>query len=215
MEKPVELNPIRLLAKHLVALFCAWLLLPSVTMAAVPPLTSMRAIALPAEVLLSWDEWPDAAFYGVYRANLDRRWGPIAKNVLVPRYRDTDFETLPCYYQVAAFNAAGDLIAFSELLESTLSPLLAGPIGVNPRPVSDTGFAVEWNLGLGLAGDGLLEVGASPTNYEWAASITNFAMRQEFVLTNLQPNTTYFYRITSASQDRTGLSYLYSLVTKP
>src|SRR2546423_6920621 len=118
MKMPVEVNPVRLFAKQLLALVCACLLLPWVTVAAIAPLTNVRTIALPAEVLLSWDEWPDAAFYGLYRANLDRRWVPIAKNVLVPRYRDTDFQTLPCYYQVAAYNAAGDLIAFSELLES-------------------------------------------------------------------------------------------------
>src|SRR5437016_12530776 len=179
-------------------LFLAWsLLLPVLRLPAAPPPTvpNVRAIVLPAEVLLTWEGAPDAAYYGIYRADLDRRWMPIAKPVLAPRYRDTDFRTLPCYYQVAAFNAAGELITFSEFLVSNRVASVS-LYGVDPRPVSDTSVALVWNM-MGL-GDGLLEVGTDPTNYLWVAARTNFASRQEFIVTNLEPTTTYCFRLTSA-----------------
>lgn len=196
-------------------LFCCWLLLPCRLGGATPfPLVNVRAITLPAEVLLTWDEWPGAVSYGVYRANLDRRWAPIAKNVLAPRYRDSDFQTLPCYYQVAAYDTTGAVVAFAEI--STPNGLPIAPLWpprVTTRPVSDTSFAVSWNLA--APGDGLLEVGTSPTNYQWAAVNTNFALRQEFVVTNLQPVTTYFYRATSSKAVGTALTWRDTFTTRP
>src|SRR5580765_3131981 len=163
-------------------LFLAWSLLllpPSLPAGSPPALPIVRAIVLPAEVLLTWDGPPDATYYGIYRADLDRRWMPIAKPVLAPRYRDTDFRTLPCYYQVAAFNGAGELIAFSEFLVSNTVASVS-LYGVDPRPVSDTSVALVWNM-MG-SGDGLLEIGTDPTNYLSVATATNFASRQEFIL---------------------------------
>ncbi len=82
------------------------LLFPLLSLRAVPPAapSNVRAIVLPAEVLLTWDASAGADHYRVYRADLDRRWMPIATQLTVPRYRDTDFHSLPCYYQIAACN---------------------------------------------------------------------------------------------------------------
>ncbi len=72
------------------------LLFPLLSVHAVPPAapTNVRAVVLPAEVLLTWDASAGADHYRVYRADLDRRWMPIATQVTAPRYRDTDFRSL-------------------------------------------------------------------------------------------------------------------------
>src|SRR5437764_1152940 len=98
------------------------LLFSSVLQASPPSVpANVRVIFLPAEVLLSWDGSPDAAYYGVYRAELDRRWMPIADRVTVSRFRDTEFRSLPCYYQIKAVNAAGEIAVTPEFLCRTVS----------------------------------------------------------------------------------------------
>src|SRR5947209_2260843 len=121
------------------------MLLPS-RVAATPPAppANVRAVVLTAEVLLSWQGSSDAAYYRVFRADLDLRWMPIGGQVSVPLYRDGDFRSLPCYYQVVAYNALGELGAAPEFIVSNQVASIS-LYGVNPRPVSDTAFAVEWN----------------------------------------------------------------------
>jgi hypothetical protein len=117
----------------------------------------LRSQLLPAEVILSWDPSAGAAYYRVRRAKLDRRWAPVTQ-VLGTRLRDGDFYQLPTYYQVIAYNEAGEAGPAAECLVLDGSPYVS-ILGVNPRPVSDTSFAISWNLD--TYGDALLEVGTS------------------------------------------------------
>src|SRR5439155_20688211 len=177
-----------------------------------PPASAanLRGVLLPAEIVLSWDASPDAAYYRVLRTGLDRRW-MLDAHVTGTRLRDGDFRSLPTYYQVIAYNAAGEAAAPVECLVSD-RPLTIDFFGVNPRPVSDTSFAISWNLN--EPGDARLEVGLSPTNYTWVTSSSAFASRQEFVLSQLAPTTTYYYRITSANASGVGVTYSGSFATR-
>jgi hypothetical protein len=208
---------VRGLQKLSLGFICGALLLPGVLLADLPPAPgNLRATFLPAEVLLSWDGSADVAYYRIYRADLDRRWMPIADHVAVPRYRDGDFRSLPCYYQISAFNAAGESATSPEFLVSNAVASSFPSIvlkGINPRPVSDTAFAVSWYMSGGV-GDGLLELGTSPTNYQWSSPLPNRSWIQELMITNLAPETTYYYRLTSADTNGVGFTYWNSFATR-
>lgn len=109
-----------------------------------PPPANVRAIILPAEVLFTWDTSPGADYFQVYRGGPNRRWVPLPP-VTEPRFRDTDFVPLPGYYQIGAFSNAGESSATAEfqVFPATANISL---IGVTPRPLSDTSFAVAWTI---------------------------------------------------------------------
>jgi hypothetical protein len=169
-------------------------------------------VTLPAEILLTWDAVPDAQSYSVYRAGADRRWVPVASQLAVPRFRDTDFRELPSLYQIAARNDAGEVSTSPEITVSDVGQNIR-LLGVNPRPLSDSAMVVSWNL-LG-SGDGLLEIGADPGNYDQIFWNSTPGVRQDFVISNLQPATTYFYRLTSASSMGDGVTYSSTFTTRP
>jgi hypothetical protein len=183
------------------------------TLRATPPNapTNIRAVSLPAENLLTWDPVPDAQYYSVQRAGFDRRWAPVGK-VTVPRIRDTDFRSFPCLYKILVLNEAGEGASSPEITVSNRSPSVS-LIGVNPRPVSDTAFAIVLNL-LGT-GDGLLEIGATAGSYNTVFWEEALSSRHEFVISNLQPATTYFFRLTSASSYGDGVTYASAFTTQP
>ena len=185
---------------------------------AVPPPapTNVRAIILPAEVLLTWDASPGAVSYKVSRGGPNRRWIWPAITT-EPRFRDTEFTELPSYYQLSACNAAGECLSTAEFLVYPATNDLR-LIGATPRPLSDTSFAVAWTIsgamGFGL-GDGMLEVGSSLDAMTLVGTSQTPAWRNEFAAGNLLPNTTYFYRLTSWGANGGGFSYTEKFNTRP
>jgi hypothetical protein len=185
---------------------------------AVPPPapTNVRAIILPAEVLLTWDASPGADSYKVYRGGPNRRWilPAVARE---PRFRDTEFTELPSYYQLSACNAAGECLSTAEFLVYPATNDLR-LIGATPRPLSDTSFAVAWTIGgaagLGL-GEGMLEVGTSLDAMTLVGKSQSPAWRHEFAAGNLLPSTTYFYRLTSWGANGGGFTYAEKFTTRP
>src|SRR3954469_10166357 len=145
-----------------VLLFSAFLVATLGAEASPPPApANLQGIFLPAEIMLSWNPSPGAAYYRVSRAQSNRRWVPFT-DVALTRVRDGDFFEGISYYQVIAYNQAGEAGPPVECLVMSGAPAYIRVFGVNPRPVSDTSFAISWNLE--TYGDGLLEVGTSPTN---------------------------------------------------
>src|SRR4051812_29075496 len=73
-----------------------------------PPPTNVRSILTPAEIVFTWDPAPGAAYYRVLHADSSRRWIPLAQ-LTGTQVRDPDFPSLPCYYEIHAFNADGEV----------------------------------------------------------------------------------------------------------
>lgn|GEM_PF-5324141 len=192
------------------------LLFPLLALHAAPPAapSNVRVIVLPAEVLLTWDASAGADHYRVYRADLDRRWMPVATQVTVPRYRDTDFRSLPCYYQIAACTASGECAATLEFTVNAATPAVS-LVGARTRPLSDTSVSVAWTLQGAGGGNALLEVGLSLSSLQLVGVNPVFGSRHEFSVVNLAPNTTYFYRITSSGTNGAGFTYTEQFTTRP
>ena len=195
--------------------------------------SNVRAFMLPAEaveILLAWDASPGATYYRVYRAEADRRWRPIASNIREPRFRDTDFlswPSSPCYYQVVAVSAAGEMAASVEIpVEAGMQqqPLIRLS-QVSVRPVADTAMSIRWGVEAPLYNQwgwpasggalGMLELGTTPANLALVGWTADFAQSQEFILSDLEPATVYWYRLTLLANNDTGLTYLSSFVTQP
>jgi hypothetical protein len=189
--------------------------------APLPLPANIRTIVLPAEVLFTWDASAGADYYKVYRGGPDRRWVPLPP-VTEPRFRDTDFLPLPGYYAIGAFNNGGETAVAPEFLVSSATPNIS-LIGVTPRPMSDTSFAVAWTIngpqpfagyGRGGGGDGMLEVGPGLEHMTLVGSTSTISERHEFIAQNLQPNTTYYYRLTSAGTNNAGFTYWNTFTTR-
>jgi hypothetical protein len=185
------------------------------SLAAPPPVpANVRAVILPAEVVLTWDASAGADHYRIYRADLDLRWMPIATDVAVPRYRDADFRALPCHYQIAACNAAGECAATAVFTVNSASASIS-LIGANTRPLSDTSVALSWTILGDGGGDAMLEVGTSLNSLELVGANAARAPRHDFNVVNLAPNTAYFYRLTSAGANGAGFTYIGQFATRP
>jgi hypothetical protein len=182
-----------------------------------PAPANVRVRILPAHVAFSWDPQPEAEYYRVYRGEINRRWIPLL-NVTSPVYFDTDFKDLPGYYQIAAFNSYGAAATPEFLVSNAVSATPMRLLGVNPRPVSDTALGFVWHIG-GVAGtergDALLELGTSPDVLPWVFSNPDFAQRHEVVISNLAPQTIYYFRLTSVDTNGVGVTYRNQFATRP
>ena len=188
--------------------------------AATPAVPSnVRVGSLPAEVFVRWDPSPGADHYWIARGGLDRRWVPLPP-VTAPRFRDPDFRTpTPGYYQIAAVSADGGYSDVVEFFVGAPPPAFPSLTEVSARPLSDTSFAVAWSS-VDLTVDGTLEVGTSLDQMVTVpasprSGTRTVVSRLEFVADGLQPNTPYYYRLTSVNGNNAGFSYWGTFTTRP
>ena len=190
------------------------------TSIAVPPapLTNIQSIILPSEVLLRWDPAPGADYYRVYRGGPDKRWVPLTNHFQTPTFRDTDFTTLPSWYQIGAYNSAGESSFTGPFQVNGIPPQQMDGLrldGVTVRPVSDTGVSIAWSLTTPTLVDGMIEIGESLDHLSTLVVSPALAWRHEFVITNLEPNRSYVYRLTSATAQRQGITHWNRFTTRP
>jgi hypothetical protein len=215
--RPPGKTPHRMKAAPLFTLL-AWSLAASAEAAAPVAPSNVRVAWLPAEVWVRWDASPGADHYWIARGGLDRRWAPLSP-VAAPRFRDPDFHApTPGYYQIAAVSADGE---YSDVVEFFVgAPPAAFPslIEVSARPLSDTSFVVAWSS-MDLTVDGTVEVGTSldqlvaiPASPR--SGTRTVVSRLEFVADGLQPNTAYYYRLTSVNANNAGFSYWGTFTTR-
>jgi hypothetical protein len=194
------------------ALFVSTSALLTVNSTATPPPvpSNIKSVVLPAEVLLRWDPSPGADYYRVYLGGPDRRWIPLPDHLREPTFRDTDFTELPSWYQIGAYNNAGES-SFTEPFSVFASSINTGtdfvPYGITVRPISDTAVAINWTIFGPFPSDGTIEIGPSLTNLTTLGYSAELARRHEFVISNLQPESNYFYRLTSVGAFGTGCTY--------
>ena len=164
---------------------------------------------LGTESLLIWDETPAATSYNIYRADETNTTWTLVGSSSVSRFRDPTFQFLPSYYVITAVNADGESTP-SEL--STVSYVEGYTISVYEPyqwngTLSATNAIVQWSTSDPNGGQGLIDWGLDATNFAWFDINTNYLAYQAFSLTNLSPKTFYFYRLTSITSNRAGVSY--------
>jgi len=167
--------------------------------------TNVVARVLPAEIVFTWDPVPGADYYQVLRGGPDKRWVPLPTTTNTVCH-EGDFTVLPSFYQILAYTAGGELLSYTPdmLIEERGNPLTF--IHHVVRPVSDTSAAISWAIS-GAQADGILEVGSGTAEPFFVAINPAFQSTHEFVVTNLVAGTTYWFRMTSADENRGGTIY--------
>ena len=201
----------------------------SVTTAPPPPPPpavnlNVRAYSLPTETFLVWDSFPGADRYKILRSYDGLRWEVAAANVTETRFRDMDALTFPAHYKVVAATASADIGVSEELLfqwRSTFARLS----GLSVRPTADTAVVIElsvnqrsynsWGDPLPGGARAMLELGSAPDNMALVGWSENFPQTYQFALTDLQPTTTYWYRLTVLDTNDAGFTYLNKFATQP
>jgi hypothetical protein len=167
------------------------------------------------EIMLTWDEVPEAAGYNVYRYDsANAVWIQTAASLMVPRYREMNvFE--PTTYSVTAVNADGESAPAGPIVAEQTGEGFVISLNQWLWSIYDTQAVIKWTVDLVAGADGMLEVGTSYTNLTFFAWDTNYTGLHQFTVTNLSPSTYYICRITSVASNRTGVIGWTSFTTLP
>jgi len=158
---------------------------------------------LPTEVFFTWDPVPGAEYYQLFRRQSDQTWVSLMP-ATTPSHHDDGFVDLPTHYQIAAFNSTGQIAATLPLLvTNALSNVSI--IHHVVRPLSDSSVVIGWAVS-GEA-DGVLEVGTADNVPFFVAVQPSLKTVHEFLVTDLVPGTTYWYRLISTGANRGAMIY--------
>jgi hypothetical protein len=206
-------NPMRFWTLATPAFFALNLLLSAISVHGEPPAApaNVQARVSPSEVLLTWEPSAGADYYRIFRSGIDRRWVSLPQHLLVPRFRDPDYPVLPGYYQVAAYNSAGEMSSTEIRIDDVTSTV--DYIGHVVRQASEDSISIRW-FTIGGPADAVLELGSGTNEGFFFAVAPAYQEEHEFLVTNLLPNSTYWFRLTSTAPNRAGITYCNTLTTK-
>jgi hypothetical protein len=177
-----------------------------------PAPANVQARITPAELLLTWEPSLGADYYKVYRGGPDRRWVPLTQKLLVPRFRETDFTTLPTYFQISACNAAGEATTTEFVVNDATSDVDYFAHVV--RQVSENAATISWYT-VGSPSDTVLEVGTGTNDGFFFAIDPSYVQQHEVLIPDLAPNTTYWFRLMSTAANHAGVAYGNTFTVRP
>jgi hypothetical protein len=175
------------------------------------------------QALLVWSASSEADYYRVFRYDpATSDWVVLANEVRDPVYFDRPPNAPPLQYAVAAVNADG---------QGSLTPVMIQNSGDGSWPFSFYHNPPEnWDDGIWLratsAGltillesldraNALVEIGTSPDNLKYGNYQPAFDVWHRFTITNLAPETQYYYQITVWNEDGLGSSVFNWFTTRP
>jgi VCBS repeat-containing protein len=170
----------------------------------------------PLYARVSWDLSGGATGYNVFRYNsTNEQWDLIAPAVTGNFFRDLAVSEFPAYYTVSAVGPDG---------ESAGSPSVTAEAGdaggyevmrpeMYPGRLTPTNAFIVWISAWITGSDGMLEFGDSPTNLSLVLFDTFYAGGHGLHVSNLEPATVYYYRITAVGTNRAGLAEVFSFET--
>ncbi len=167
---------------------------------------------------VTWDPVPGAESYTLYRYDdTAQTWQPVMSGVTNAMAFDTTAGSAGRSYRVTALNAEGESLpsAIVTTQDSNYIPYFSfTPPGTYPGTLSPTSVTIEWIVSLTSGADGMLEIGPSPTSLTVVGFHPEYAFGHSFLITNLTPATTYFYRVASVGTNRVGSTAM-QLFTTP
>src|SRR5207244_3636443 len=96
--------------------------------------------------------------------------------------------------------------------------------GISVRPLSDYAVSIDWSVNQagyewGLPAPGgakaFLEIGRTPGDLALVCAHDEYVQSQQLVVSNLEPVTLYWYRLTVVGTNDSGFTYVSSFVTQP
>ncbi|HYV27144.1 MAG TPA: hypothetical protein VFA77_06400, partial [Candidatus Eisenbacteria bacterium] len=204
---------IRTTGYYLAAMTCCFSLMSEAAVPSMPE--NLQPAWLFGEIMLTWDEVPEAAGYNVYRYDsANAVWVQTAANLNAPRYREANVWD-PTTYSVTATNADGESAPAGPVVAEQTGEGFVISLNQWMWSIYDTQAVIKWTVDLVAGADGMLEAGTSYTNLTFFARDTNYTGLHQFTVTNLSPGTYYICRITSVASNRTGVTGWTSFTTLP
>jgi hypothetical protein len=172
-----------------------------------------------SEVVLTWDDVPDAVSFKVFRLDAaSSEWVLVAADVGARMFREEPGLEPPLQYGVSAVNADGVSDAAVTTISTggwsdmmvTYNDLSSYP-SEKGRTWAELRFAASPVDGV----DALLEFGSAPNALSFLEYRPDYLGFHNFMVTDLTPGTEYFYRVTFSGTNRLGLSLVQSFYTLP
>ena len=164
------------------------------------------------ESLLLWDAVPDAATYNIYRYDdTNSLWVSEATSLTHTQWRNPFPPISPTHYVVTASNPDGEGAASDEVI---VSPAIADfvitaqflPNVYGNDFVTETNAWVNWTVNVISGANGLLELGLDGVDYQTVYHNPAYALGHSLTLSNLTPNTIYWYRVTTVATNNGGMT---------
>jgi len=199
MPDPAEkstMKLMRIVGRYLTGMICCAALAGVAAVPSTPE--NLQPAWLFGEIMLTWNEVPDASGYNVYRYDTPNTvWVQTATNLPRPLYRESGVYERTIY-AVSAVNQDGESAPAGPVVAEQTGDAFTIALDSWLWSIYDTVAAIQWSIDLEAGADGMLEVGTSPTNLVFFASDTNLATVHRLTLTNLSPGTFYYCRIQDA-----------------
>jgi alpha-tubulin suppressor-like RCC1 family protein/fibronectin type 3 domain-containing protein len=159
-----------------------------------PRVTNLNAESLSTTSLgLSWDAYPNASGYEVYRSNAYDGVYTLIATITTTNYTNTSL-TLgqDYYYKVRAYVMVEGVKQYSGYSNiASAYPTLSAPTNLTATPASLTSIKVSWNAVTGASGYSLFYTGLYDSDWYYITDVTGTS----YTHTNLVTGEYYFYMV--------------------
>ncbi|MDR2245971.1 MAG: fibronectin type III domain-containing protein, partial [Treponema sp.] len=161
-----------------------------------PPTEVSAAAADSSSITVSWKEVSGASGYRVYRsAEHYGSYDPVGEDLpsTTTSWTDTGLEpNTAYYYYVSAYNANGEGAGASVVSATTK---IGTPSGVSAAAADSSNIKVSWNQ---VSGASYYKVYRSASSDGVYSSTGTHITSTTWIDTGLQPNTTYYYKVSAS-----------------
>lgn len=148
---------------------------------------------------LNWDNIADATSYKIYRSLNENENFALIATVTTNSYIDNNLNpNTTYYYRVTAIDAANNESTPSNTIGvSTVATDQETPISLTARPISQSEIALNWNAMNNVKTYSVYRSNAETGPFNQIGTTENTT----YLDTNLEPNTTYYYRVVYNNQN--------------
>ena len=157
----------------------------------VVPFGMSAAAVSSSSIVITWQPFPGAASYKVYRSSVDTGTFPLAGSVAVDTFSDTGLAAgTTYYYKISAVKSSGESGLSASFTAITIPPM---PMGVNAAAVSSSGIAITWPAVTGAASYKVYRSTVDTGAFPLAGSVAT----DTFSDTGLAAGAIYYYKISA------------------
>ena len=164
------------------------------------------------ESVLTWEAVPEATTYNIYRYDdTNSTWVSMATGLTDTNWREPFPPTSPTHYVVIASNVDGESAPSAEVVVSpvpadfvTITQYLPNVFGNDF--VTETNAWASWYVSIISGANGLLELGLDGVDFATIYRNPTYSPSHSTVISNLTPNTIYWYRVTTVGTNHGGIT---------
>jgi fibronectin type 3 domain-containing protein len=159
----------------------------------VVPFGMSAATVSSSSIVITWQPFPGAASYNVYRSAVDTGTFPLAGSVATDTLNDTGLAAgATYYYKISAINSSGESGLSASFTAITIPSM---PVGVNAAAVSSSSIVITWPAVTGAASYNVYRSDVDTGTYAAIGSVAT----DTFSDTGLAAGATYYYKISGVN----------------